>query len=178
MQLCKDLNIKKELVIHQEHLNASNLTNKFYYNRGISYSYITNDITIDEINEIGKKYKLMMTCYGYLPIFYSRRYLVSNYLKYLKKDINSDIYYIKHNDDYYPIKEENNGTCIYTKEPINLINYIELLNIEYIVLNSFNISNEEFIRVLNDYINNKKNNEDNYIGFINEKTIYKVKENE
>lgn len=178
IKMCNDLGINKELVITQEHLNASGITNSFYYTKGVKYSLITNDITIDEVNEISKDIKLMMICYGYLPIFYSRRYLITNYLKHINRDDDSDIYYIKNEDDYYPISEEEYGTCIYTSRPINLINYIDKLNIDYIILNSFNISNDKFTEVLEDYINNKKSNDEEYLGFLNEKTIYKVKDNE
>lgn len=177
LSLCQKLGIKKELVVYQEHLNSSTLTNRFYHKRSVNYSLITNDITKEEINSIAKEQKLMMVCYGYLPIFYSRRYLVSNYLEYIKKNSTSDIYYIRNNDDYYPVKEEEYGTCIYTKKPINLINEINKLEIEYIVLNSFLINNDEFSKILYNYTNNIKNNDEHYLGFFNEKTVYRVKDN-
>ena len=47
----------------------------------------------------------MLIVYGYLPIFYSRRYLISNYLKYIDKNKDSNIYYIKHKENKYPIVE-------------------------------------------------------------------------
>ena len=74
MNICKKLNIKKDLVIFQDHLNASLYSNNFYKDRGIAYSTITNDITLDEINEISKNNKLILISYGYLPIFNSRRH--------------------------------------------------------------------------------------------------------
>jgi collagenase-like PrtC family protease len=178
LNMCRNLNIKKELVIYQEHLNASYLTNRFYSNKCVKYSLITNDITKQEINEIAKYHNLMMVCYGYLPIFYSRRYLVSNYLKYINKENNSNIYYIKNKDDYYPIRQEDSGTCIYTKEPIDLINEVKDIDIKYIVLNSFLISNDEFLNVIDKYINQINDNNNHYLGFLNEKTVYKVKDNE
>ena len=55
INLCKRLGINKDLVIYQEHLNSSLYSNNFYSKRGIKYSTITNDITIEEINEIAKK---------------------------------------------------------------------------------------------------------------------------
>lgn len=177
LRMCKELHINKDLVVYQEHLNASNLTNMFYQNKGVKYSVITNDITKEEINEISKYQNLMMVCYGYLPIFYSRRYLVTNYLTYINKDIHSDVYYIKNKEDYYPIKEEEYGTCIYTKEAINLINEVDSLEVDYIILNSFLISNDAFEDVLYQYLNHIKDNNEHYLGFLNEKTIYKVKDN-
>jgi len=48
--LIKKLDIDKELILSQEHLNASTKSNLFYYNKGIKSSYITSDITFNEIN--------------------------------------------------------------------------------------------------------------------------------
>lgn len=174
MNIVKRLNIKKKLVIFQDHLNASTYSNNFYKRRNIAYSVITNDITKDEINEISKHNSLMLISYGYLPIFYSRRYLITNYLKYITKDKRNNIYYIKHNSDKYPIVEEKYGTTIYTKEPINLINDINNINVDYIILNANFINNQEFLKVLNQYINNITDNKEYYKGFINKKTVYKV----
>ena len=43
--IAKEYNMADKLVIYQEHLNASILSNEFYYNLGIKCSYITSDIT-------------------------------------------------------------------------------------------------------------------------------------
>ena len=81
--LIKKLDIDKELILSQEHLNASTKSNLFYYNKGIKSSYITSDITFDEIRKIKENTKMNIyyTVYGYLPIFYSRRLLLTNYFK-------------------------------------------------------------------------------------------------
>ena len=162
MNIVKRLNIKKELVVFQDHLNASIYSNNFYKKRGINYSVITNDITLDEINEISKYNSLMLIVYGYLPIFYSRRYLITNYLKYIDKEKNSNIYYIKNKEDKYPIVEEEYGTTIYTKEPINLINDINNINVEYIILNSILTKREDFLSILNKYLTNTTDNNNYY----------------
>ena len=93
--LIKKLDIDKELILSQEHLNASTKSNLFYYNKGIKSSYITSDITFDEIRKIKENTKMNIyyTVYGYLPIFYSRRLLLTNYFKYIDKKI-----YKKYND--------------------------------------------------------------------------------
>lgn len=178
INICKKLNINKELVVYQDHLNASLYSNNFYKNRGISYSTITNDITVDEINEISKYNKLILICYGYLPIFYSKRHLITNYLEYIKEDRLHNIYYIKNKTDRYPVLEEESGTTIYTKEPINLINELDRISVDYIILNAFNIDNEEFIYMLDRYIAGKKTNKEEYTGFLNKKTVYKVNDYE
>ena len=178
LNICKRLKLKLNLAIFQDHLNASTNSNLFYKRRGINYSVITNDITASEINEISKYQSLMMICYGYLPIFYSRRYLITNYLKFIGQDKKDTIYDIKEKDNSYIIEEEKYGTTIYTKEPINLINYINNLNIDYIILNSCHIDNNKFIKILNQYIKMENDTKDHYIGFLNKKTVYKVEDYE
>ena len=75
----------------------------------------------------------------------------------------------------YPIEEEKYGTTIYTFKPINLINYIDKLdNIDYLVLKSNKIDEDEFNEMVKKYINHEQIDDD-YIGFLNTKTIYRVK---
>lgn len=176
--ICRRLGVRKDLVVFQEHLNASLYSNNFYRNRGIKNIVITNDITIDEVNEIGKYNSLMMNCYGYLPIFYSRRHLISSYLDYIKHDKTGGNYYIKNGLDRYPIIEEKSGTVIYSKMPINLIDEVDRLNIDYIILNATLIDSEEFMRVLDSYLENKPDLGEHYKGFLNRKTVYKVEDYE
>ncbi len=178
MNICKRLGIKKELVVFQDHLNLSINSNQFYRKRGIHYAVLSNDITKEEINEISKEKHFMLICYGYLPCFYSRRYLISNYLQHIQKDKEQSIYYIKNGNDKYPIVEEEFGTTIYTKEPINLINDIDQLEIEYIILNAFNIEEEEFLKVVESYLTNKQDKISHYQGLFNRKTVYKVEDYE
>ena len=176
--IAKEYDMVDKLVICQDHLNASVLSNKFYLKRGIKTSFITSDITKEELLEIKEKsgMEICFLAYGYAPIFYSRRYLITNYLKYIDEDNDGNEYKLISDDgDGYPAEEEEFGTTIYTKEPINLINYLDdLKNIDYLVLKSNKIDNSEFNRVVDKYINHEKSN-NAYIGFFETKTIYRVK---
>ncbi len=170
--------VSKELVIYQEHLNASTNSNRFFQKRNVKYSLITNDITKEEINEISKTNKLMLISYGYIPIFYSRRHLITNYLEHINEKKEDVMYYLKSKEDRYPVLEEEDGTTIYTKEPINLINEINDINVEYIILNAFNINNKEFMDNLKDYLDSKTTMKNTYTGFINKETVYNIKDYE
>ena len=173
VNLIKKLNINKEIILSEEHLNSSTLSNNFYYDNGITSSYITSDITIDEILTIKKNTKMNMyyTIYGYLPIFYSRRYLLTNYFKYIDKEKEDNKYYIFDKDLKYTVIEKDFGTIIYSPL-INLLNHKdELNNIENLVID---LSYIEDINIIDDYLNNKKFN-NVYEGFYNTKTIYKLK---
>ena len=175
--IARELGIVNKLIIMQDHLNASVLSNKFYQNKGIKASYITNDITGEELLEIKDKSKMeiFFLGYGYTPIFYSRRYLVTNYLKYINEKEGSEYKIISDKGNVYPIKEEEYGTTVYTEKPINLLNYLDKLkDIDYLVLKSNMISDSEFNKMVDKFINKDKI-DDEYIGFFNTKTTYKVK---
>ena len=174
LNIAKRLGIKKDLVIYQEHLNTSIYSNHFWKKNGVKYAVISNDITKEEINEISPSMPLMIISYGYIPIFYSRRYLITNYLNYIQETKEKGHYYIKNKEDKYPIVEEEYGTTIYTKEPINLINEVNNINVEYLILNATLIENQIFLSTLNTYLKEKTDTNNHYVGFLNEKTIYRV----
>ena len=110
------------------------------------------------------------TVYGYLPIFYSRRLLLTNYFKYIDKEKHDNRYYIFNNDLRYMVIEHNYGTIIYS--PLaNLLNKKEELNIlDNLVID---LSYTDNYDIIDKYINNEK--EDGYIGFYDTKTIYRLK---
>ena len=178
IEIKKKLGLDIPLIISQEHLNTSINSNEFYFEQGVEGSLISSDITKEELLEIRKKTDkiIMFTGYGYLPIFYSRRYLITNYFAYIKKEKQGDCYFIRNNDDFYPIVQDEYGTIIYTKEPVNLVNELDDLDdIDYIVIDGFKAS--DLVDVIKDFIKKKKMN-GLYQGFFHTKSIYKVKKQE
>ena len=178
IEIKKKLGLDIPLIISQEHLNTSINSNEFYFNQGVEGSLISSDITKEELLEIRKKTDkiIMFTGYGYLPIFYSRRYLITNYFAYIKKEKQGDCYFIRNNDDFYPIVQDEYGTIIYTKEPVNLVNELDDLDdIDYIVIDGFKAS--DLVDVIKNFIKKKKMN-GLYQGFFHTKSIYKVKKQE
>lgn len=178
--IAREMDMVDKLVIYQDHLNASINSNKFYYDLGIKGSYITSDITGEELLEINKSsdMEIYFLGYGYAPIFYSRRYLVKNYLKFINEEEKDGKYLITSDTGVeYPIDEEGYGTAIYSPRPINLINYLDYLDsISYIVMNSNLIDDNEFNLMVDKFINRDKVTSP-YVGFFNVKTIYKIKNN-
>jgi len=176
--IAREIGIVDKLIIYQDHLNLSSRSNNFYYNLGIMGSYISSDITGLELLNIRKKYqgKIMFTVYGYLPIFYSRRYLITNYLKYIGRNIDNKKYTIKgDNGEEFPICEEEYGTTIYSSKVVNLINKLdELKDIDYFVLNGNMIDYNIYDDMIDKFIN-KETMDNCYLGFYNTKTIYRVK---
>ena len=175
-----EYDIVNKLVIFQDHLNASIQSNKFYNGLGIKGSYVTSDITGEELLEIKNNcdMELYFMGYGYAPIFYSRRYLIRNYLKFINKEKDNSKYLIVSDmGNEYLICEEEYGTTIYSDKVINLINYLDMLeDIDYIIMNSNNILDEEFNLMVDKFINRDKM-DDCYLGFFDKKTVFKVKSN-
>ena len=164
-------------------------TTNFWYENGVEYTWVSNDITLREMKEIKENTKasLMVTLFGYIPIFASRRHLVKNYLKTFNLESNNTINYISKEGKTYPLVDDSLGTYGYSDFILNGINEKLLLDYDYIVLNSFLIEEDTFIKVL-DIFNSV--NEDNVLdkekeindmllntkkGFFYEETVYKVK---
>lgn len=175
LNIAKRLNVQKELIYSSEHLNASIDSNNFYFNHGVKNVLITSDITYKEILDIKAKTKMSIyyTVYGHLPIFYSRRYLISNYFSYINKKKEDTMYYIKNEELNYLIKEADYGTVIYSP-CINLLNFISRIkNIDYYVID---LSFVEDISIIDNFISGEEMEENLYTGFFDKETTYKLKE--
>ena len=184
----KNLKLVTPLVWNQEHLTTNYLTSNFWYEYGAKYIMLSSEITIDEINEIAlnTNAKTMVPIFGYLPMFVSRRHLVKNYLDTFKIKDDSNINYIEKENKTYAIIDSNDGTIAYSNKCLNGINETLKLNVDYIVLNSFNINNATFKRVVSMYnIVNESNVQefkeeidkmlDTDTGFLYKETVYEVK---
>lgn len=184
----KNLKLVTPLVWNQEHLTTNYLTSNFWYEYGAKYTMLSSEITLDEINEIKEnaKAKIMVPIFGYLPMFVSRRHLVKNYLDTFKIKDDSSINYIEKENKTYAIIDSNDGTIAYSNKCLNGINETLKLNSDYIVLNSFNINNATFRRVVSMYnIVNESNVQEfkeeidkmleTDTGFLYKETVYEVK---
>ena len=192
LSIYKSLDLNYDLVWSQEHLTTNYSTINYWNKLGVNYTFLSSDITEEEIIEITKntKSKLIVNLFGYLPMFVSKRHIVKNYLEYFKLNDNSDVNYMTKEGKVYPIIDNNIGTTVYSNNILNGINTSLNIDVEYIALNSFGINTDDFINVIEMFksvnkdnvsvyeekINNMFNNIDN--GFLNTKTIYKVKKDD
>lgn len=187
VNLKNKLNIKNDLVWAQEHMTTNYNTINYWYNEQVKYTYLSSEITKNEIIKIKKntKAKLLVNVFGYLPIFTSSRHLIDNYLTHFKIKNNHKIKYMFKEDKTYPIIDNKNGTVVYSNYVLNgLDEYVEL-DIDYAILNSFLI--DDFSKILALFLKANKNNkeeikeeinkiiENSDEGFFIKETIYKVK---
>ena len=192
LNIYNSLDLNYDLVWSQEHSTTNYNTINYWNSFGVKYSYLSSEITEDEIITISKKSKskLMVNMFGYLPMFVSKRHIVKNYLEYFNLKDDSDVNYIEKEGKIYPIVDSNIGTSVFSSNILNGIKSYINIDIEYIVLNSFNIELSKFIEVIKMFKNVNSKNVSEYeskinmmfsntdTGFLNKKTIYKVKKNE
>lgn len=181
-------NLKTDLILDQMHLNNSYYSINHYYNNGCKGVILTNDITLDEINEIRKNTKaiLFKQVFGYPHLSTSNRHLLSNYFKHFKLNKNNSKYYVISEGSsnlYYHVIEDDFGCHILGANPINLLRYTTSLNVNYFIIDGYLIS--DIKPVLNAFLNKDVDKFDEIdklynanSGFINKKTIYKVKKND
>ena len=178
INLKDELSIKTPLIWSQEHLTTNYETINFWHNYGIKYTYLSGEITKEEIKEIIKnaKTKIIVPIFGYLPMFVSARHIVKNYLKTFNLDDNSKTNFIENDNHIYPIIDNEIGTMVYSDYILDGYEEMNELEADYYTLNEFNIDRNTFIEVLKKYNNLDSNYELNTSkGFLYQATIYKVK---
>lgn len=182
-------NLKTNIILDQMHLNNSSLAINHYYNNKVSGVWLTNDITLDEINYISKNTNaiLFKEVLGLPHLSTSVRKLVNNYLEHFNIKTTKKGYLIKEDksDDYYHIIEDDYGTHIFGNKVLNLFNKLDDINVHYLVLNDFLLDKDKFMKASTIFSKNDKKNApyinqlfDTDEGFINKKTMYKVKNDE
>lgn len=190
LNIVKRLNLNIKLVLSQEHLTTNYETINFWYNEGVEYAQIAEEIKEEEIINIknNTKSKLIVPILGYFPMFVSRRHLKENYLRQFNLKDNSKINYIEKENKIYPIVDEK-VTTVYTSSYLNGIReYLdfEKENIEYVLINGLllkeenkiinmfkTVTNENVEEYNNEISNILDNNIDTF--FLHKDTIYKVK---
>lgn len=192
LNIYNKLDLNYDLVWSQEHLTTNYNTINYWNKMGAKYANISSDITEEEVIKIieKSKSKLMVTLFGYLPMFVSKRHIIKNYLEYFKIHDESSANYIEKEDKTYPIIDNSIGTQVYSNNILNGIKSSLNINIDYIVLNSFKVELDKFIIVIEMFKTVNKDNVEEYnekinsmftnvdYGFLNTKTIYRVKKND
>lgn len=191
LNIAKKINLKTNLVWNQNYFVNNSETCNYYYDKDIKYGVISNEITKEEIEKLVKNTKMNMfiNVFGYQMMSYSKRKLISNYFRFIKK-INLKKYHkLIENDRTFIIKEEKYGTCFlsdYVLCYVDYLNYFNNIGIKGIILNEDNIEKDKFLNIIKIYKDSIYSKDLNFnkikqivpnvsIGFLNKKTIFKVK---
>ena len=194
LSLHKKNNLKVDLVWSAEHMTTNYNTCNYYYDKGCQYTYLSSEITLDEIKEIKEKskMKLISFVFGYPDVSFSKRKLLTNYFLHNHEEKKNDWYTISSDENKYFIKENKLGTRILYGKIMNGIKpFDELLNtLDYALLSEDLMEHEIFMKglmVYKDLLDQKIDvkeafnkiyeltNSDDTV-FYYKKTIYKVKD--
>jgi len=189
VQINKEKNLNLNLIWSQEHLTCNYHTINYWLKEGVDGVFISNDITKREILEIaanvdGLKF---VQVFGYIPIYVSKRHAVKNYFDAFK--INKDKYfnYISKEGKDFPIVDTEVGTEVYSNNILSALDDIlDYKNIDYGIINFFNINHDEekIIEIFKTVTENNKEEYNSFISntfsnidsiFLHTETIYKVK---
>ena len=196
LYLKQRLKLDIDLVWNQTHMVTNYNTCNYYYGEGCKYAYLSSEITLDEMLEIIDKSKIstIVKIFGYSTIAHSKRKLLTNYFKYLKKKKKKDMYQIEEKNlgTKYNVLETDNGTTIFEAKLLNGIEPLFKLNgkADYLVMedDGSDIFKAALV-VYKDAINKKISSDEAVLkinqiylntttGFFYKKTIYRVKKDE
>lgn len=192
LNIHKRLSLNIPLIWNAEHLATNYNTINYWAKKGISYAFLSNEITLDEIKEIKKNVTipLIAQAFGYIPMYVSKRHAIDNYLKHFDLSTSSQEFCIFKEEKKYPILERKDNTEIYSYFVLNAIAEYADSDIDYVLLNGFKIDCEEFIHVIDMFKTVTKENGLDYkeridsmfnntgLGFLYKEAIYQVKKNE
>ena len=176
-------NFKYDLIYAQEHFTTNCETINFWTKYGIKGVYISNDITKEEAEHIIDKVsvKTMMILFGYLPMYVSFRRAVKNYQNYF--NLEEFGHFIYKEGKTYPIVDKKTGTEVYSDTLLNGLQEYNKLNLDYGIINSLLLDSEQVIDVVTAFKENDSDKLDDMFknlsrGFMDTKTIYRVKKND
>ena len=196
LYLKQKLNLDLDLVWNQTHMVTNYNTCNYYYNEGCKYAYLSSEITLDEMLDIINKSNIntIVKVFGYSTIAHSKRKLLTNYFKYIKKEKKKDFYQIEEKalGNKYNVLEDNIGTTIFDAKILNGLKPLFKLRdkASYIVMEDD--GSDKFVKVCSvfkDVLDKKIEKEEALVkvnnlypetttGFFYKKTIYKVKKDE
>ena len=183
--LVKEHNLNLNLIYNGTFMVTNSDTINLYYDLGVKGSYLSNEITKDEVINIRNNTKsdLFILLLGNPVVAMSRRSLLTSYFANKNKSKN-EIITIKEpkSGQEFLVKEDSNGTTFFYNRRLNLSNvYKELVDsgINYGIIEQGDYSSDEFKELINAFINFNKQKIDELAGhnrgFLYRETIYKVK---
>lgn len=191
LSIVKRLGLNIPLVWAQEHMTNNYMSVNFWKDKGVAYTLLSEEISVKDIIDIKKNSdsKLVVPIFGYFPMFVSRRHLKKNYLERFSLSDDSSINYIAKEGFKYPIVDSS-VTTVYTSSYLNGIkDFVSFSDcgIDYVLLNSFLVSDDKMNNVLNMFNSVNDNNKEEYFDsisdmlgnvdtfFLHKESIYKVK---
>ncbi len=150
LQTLKEIPNNLTKILYLSHFNCNYLSINTYLDY-IDSVVISTDITDDELKTILKKANkpLVVYTFGYIPIMYSRRQLLTNYNNHFKKEVPLISNLVNDLKQEFKIVENPYGTVIYPAKPFNGLKYRNYENVLYYLINTLFLSDDEIIKIIN-----------------------------
>lgn len=192
LKMHQKLELKVPLIWSAEHLVTNYNTINYWAKFGVSYAFLSNELTKVEIEEINRNttIPLILQVFGYVPMYVSKRHAINNYLKHFNLKTNSSEFLIFKEGYKYPILERRDNTEIYSHFILNSIDEYLDIKPEYVLLNGFKIDADKFLEVINLFSTVTQDNKLEFkeridsmfnntgLGFMYKEAIYQVKKND
>lgn len=181
LNILLELKLPIKKILFQNHVNCNYRSIEAFLEY-VDSVLVSPDITIPEIEEILKKAPkpLVLYTFGFIPIMYSRRTLITNYNEEFKKKVgllaNLEEPITKNK---LKIIENQEGTVIYPDKPFNALELKKLKNVLFFLVNTTYLSNEEVIKVIENLTSDTIDTLEeiySYKYLSQEETIVKIKE--
>lgn len=175
LEIIKELNVEKILYLNHFSTNYESINCFLEY---IDSLVISTDITKEEIEDILNKTNkpLILYGFGYVPVMYSRRLLLSNFNNHFNLE-NKNISNIKDkmaNNKFFAY-ENAYGTAFYHHIPSNSLE-IKHENIYYYLINTTFLEENDVLSLIESIKNATPITIPYDNGFLNRPTIYKLKD--
>ncbi len=132
MEIVQSMHLPMELIYQPETLMTNAMDVDFYIDQGMHAVCLAHELSLEEIlNIAAENANVEILAFGYFSILYSRRSLISNYLKaidskYIYKGQRLDLIE-QTRTARMPIYEDKNGTYIFSEQPINSFDQMPVL---------------------------------------------------
>ena len=202
LNILNELNYDKDILWLSNHLGTNSKTINFLEKRNVDLALLSTEITIDEIVSIKKNTNIKIgTClYGFLNMATSSRKLLTNYFEFIDRDKKSKEYVMKDkakNKEYRLVEERD--TNFFTNSVLNGISFYPTLienSIDFIYLDDYMLDESKFYNIIEafsslrnayddkEYVSkleevvNSNTDYDTFYGFLDKKTVVKVKDYE
>lgn len=194
LEIVRELHLDIPLVWNQTHMVNNYKTCDYYHSKGVTYALLGKEITLEEIQEIIEKSKVipMVEVISRPSVAFSKRHLITNYCIHADVPVTSHLSITeKVTDTNYDLFENQNGTSFFLDAITNGTSIIKDLNevhCAYIIIREYGIEDgfKELVQDTHDYIlggcvDNHYLSKYEKLGdntnFFFKKTIYRVKKN-
>lgn len=156
--LAKKLKIEGKMVFFHETFIRNTYDIKAYKEMGINRFVCSKDMNIESIKKLNDKDNMEIVCFGYMPIYYSKRKIVSNFKQINNLNFNSKGFSLKikelTREEKYPIIEQNNQTIVFNSQVLSYIDYMKELSnhIEVFIFDSMFLNANEINSIIEKHL--------------------------